>query len=449
MATNSNINQLLAGSYGFERRDTEEIKKDLRGFITPVQLTRLRQDISSWRDSVKEAENAWYPHRVKQQQLYIDTRLNGHVIACMNRRRDMTLLRKWEFVDSKGNINEEVSKYFLDYTGTQSQNKKWFNDYLVHAYNALFYGYSLISLGDIENDSFPNLSIIKRWNISPDRLNVTGLVYSLSGALFLQEPYEDWHVWVNTIDENGISKCGYGILYEVALYEIYMRNLLGQNADFTEMFAQPFRVGKTTKQGDERNMFYETLKQMGSAGFMVSDPDDNIDFLESKLGGTGYRSYSEFNSILQSLISKIILGHADALDSVAGKLGNDAENSPANKALQDKQTIDSMFICNYVNVLIGKMRKHGFNIPDDVRAVLKNDIEITKNQNNVIAQAVEIKKAGLQIDPVYFEEKTGIKLLQTTSFQPIQDKTEVQAMSRIKNKLSEIYSLENCNCGKH
>ena len=60
---------------------TGDVKKDLRNYITPVQLQRIRQDIAQWRAAIGEAENAWFPHRVRMQRMYMDTILNGHIVT--------------------------------------------------------------------------------------------------------------------------------------------------------------------------------------------------------------------------------------------------------------------------------------------------------------------------------------------------------------------------------
>lgn len=194
---------------GAEWRPVDKVEKNLRGYITPVQLQRIRHDIQMWRDAVKEAEQAWYPHRVRMQRMYNDTILNGHVYACIKRRKDLTLLRDWCFKNEAQVENEDLNKLF---------NKKWFALFLEYALEAKFYGYSLVALNDLINDEFSGLTIIRRFNISPDRLNVTSYVYSLSGAQFLEEPYSDWHVWVPTPTDVGIAKVGYGLLYYVAQY---------------------------------------------------------------------------------------------------------------------------------------------------------------------------------------------------------------------------------------
>jgi hypothetical protein len=124
----SNISQWLTAINPFGRTNTDpnELKKNLAGYIAPVQLQRIRQDVLTWRDVINENENVWFPHRVKAQRLYNDTINNLHVSACIDRRKNLTLLRKWKFIDGNGKVNKQVSDYFLDTTNGQDQNREWF-----------------------------------------------------------------------------------------------------------------------------------------------------------------------------------------------------------------------------------------------------------------------------------------------------------------------------------
>lgn len=441
MANVTNTNNLTGwlqaiNPFGQRSIKPEDIKKDLRNFIAPVQLQRLRQDVQTWREVMYESENVWFPHRVKAQRLFIDTINNAQVFACMERRDDLTMLRKWEFMDKNGKIDQKTTDFFCDTVNGRSQNKQWFNKFVKFSLGANYFGYSLIALGDIIDGEFPNIDIVKRWNVSPDRLNVTNFTYSISGAYFMEEPYKNWHVYINTPNEIGSSKSGFGLLYKVGLYEIFLRNLLGFNGDFIELFAQPFRVGKTTKtEESERNELAQTLQQMGSAGWALIDPEDEINFLETALGGTGYKGYTDFELRLEKKISKIILGHADAIDSVPGKLGNNSQGSPADAAMADKQVRDGVMIANVVNKeLIPRMRELGFDIPLETVAVLKNDAEMMEFNDKVISQAVEMQKAGLTIDAQYFTKQTGIPT--ATPIVP----TRPTFTPDIKNKLEKIYN---------
>lgn len=412
---------------------TKGIEKNLTGYIAKVQLQRLRHDVQMWREAITEAENAWYPHRVKMQRMYIDTILSGHTLACINRRKNLTLLKEWEIIDSNENPSEDLKDLL---------NQKWFQFALEYALDAQFYGYSLIALGDLVDSKFPNIQPIRRWNVSPDRLNVAQFIYSLSGVNFLDEPYADWHLWVTTPGQLGVSQVGYGLLYNVALYEIMCRNLIGNNADASEMYGMPIRVGTTTKtEEEERATFEQALANMGSAGYIVKDQLDTIELVESSIAGQGFKIYGDFEKRLESKISKLILGHADAMDSVPGKLGGgQGEISPAQQALDDIMQIDSMFVEEFVNNnLLPKLRNLGFDIPEDVKFRFANNVEkqlqrVNEDKNNLATAnlALAMKNAGLEMDAQYFEERTGIPTQRVAVMPSI-------PFNRIQNKLNKLY----------
>jgi hypothetical protein len=346
-------------------------------------------------------------------------------LACIEKRKDAVLLKEWGFT----NDESEKTKELL--------NKKWFNDVVDYSLDALFFGYSLISLGDIENNEFKNTELIKRNYISPDRFVVSGTRYAITGSEFLEEPYSDWHLWVKTNNNQSTSKCGYGLLYNVALYEIFLRNVLGYNGDFVELFSQPYRIGRTNKtEESERQEFTDAVANMGSNGYAILDAiDDDIQFLESSLGANGFQGYADFEHRLEQKISKILLGHADALDSTSGKLGaSQGDDNPIYTALKDKATKDCKFITEVINNnLLPKLRKLGFKIPENCLFEFRNNHEKHEHNEDFTALAVEIKKAGLQVDKDYFEEQTGIKLSE-----PEQMQTKIS--TSVKNKLNELYN---------
>lgn len=424
------------------------IAKNLANIISPVQLQRLRLDLKAWRRAIQEAENAWWPYRVRMQQMYIDNVLNGHVWSLMERRKDLTLIRKYKICDEKG-VQSDVLTQAL-------QAQPWFYAFQSYALDALFYGYSLISLGDIVDDKMQDVSLVPRWFVSPDRYEVGSFIYSTWGPDFREEPYSPWHVYVSTQSDSGVSPCGYGLLYNIAQYEIILRNTLGFNADFVELFSQPYRVGKTSKTEEyERSEMESALQNMGNRGFAVIDPDETIEFVESKLSGTGWQGYSALMDYCQKNISKLILGHADAADSTAGKLGGQQggsddfgeSGSPASDAMRDKQTKDGRFMEPVINAhLFPRLNKlpMDIKIPDGYRFEYTNDQEVEQlrsredNSNLATAKIAQtMAQAGLQMDPVYFTERTGIKA--TSAPVPPPGGKEPAITNRVKNKLKNLY----------
>ena len=420
--------------------------KNLNRSISPVNFTRIKHDIASWRDAISEMELAYFPHRVKTQRIYMDTVLNGHVDACMKRRMNLTMLKDFCFYNGEKE----------DKDSTELFKSKWFYEFMRYSLEANFHGYSLISLGDIENNSFPNLQLVKRENVSPDRLMVGSFIYAInSGIHFMDESqkddagqsYYDWTVWVDTPSDKGTSNCGYGILYKIAYYEILLRNLTGFNANYVELYGQPIRWAKTNKlEGDEYDALADAMDQMGESASIITDTQDEITLLESNGTGTGYKSYDNFEKRLEQKISKVILGHSDALDSTPGKLGNqDGEESMAAQALEDIETVDSRFIENVVNdTLIPKLIKIGYPIKQGLVFKFKNDkekqeIRIQKDKSNAVTAGyvLQLANAGYKPDAKWLSEFMDVPLVekeQTPATEPLNQ--EIQA--KLKNFYGKV-----------
>ena len=407
--------------------------------MAKIQLARLKVDVQAWRLAIGEAERAFFPFRYKMQQIFADTVLNGHTKACWERRKDLTLLRTFQIVDEKGKPHEELSKVF---------QKAWFKTFLSFMLDAQGFGYSLVYLGDIVNDEFKGMEVVKRWQISPDRHEIQTFPYAPSGIKFLEdEDIKRWHIYADTPNDTGSSNCGYGLFYEVAIYEIYLRSTLGFNVDYAQNYGQPIRVGKTTKTDEtERDAFFESMVNMGNTATVLMDTTDDISLVETKGSGQGYKVYESLEIRCEKKISKLILGHADAMDSVPGKLGasHGGVDSPVDKALMDKQTKDAGYLTPIINdELIPRLRAFGFNIPEGYTFEFMNDDEKEsfrkkEDQSNLITSNIfkTIADAGGKPDWDYFSKRTGI----TTTAAAIIPPVGKQAFSeKITNKLNNLY----------
>lgn len=405
-------------------RNEAGVAKDLRyQAIAPIIFERTRQDILKWRESIREAEAGIVimRQRVRMQQNFLDTVLNSHVDACMRMRKSLVLQKEFDLVDAAGNINEQA---------TELIRKDWFHRVIEGRLDALFFGYTLMNFSDIVNnelfsrDSFGNLvpiKIIPRPWVSPDRLKVANIPYNIGGIPFRDISYIDdfgncpfdWTFYFSTPSEIGVSECGYGILYKVAIYEIYLRNLIGQYSTFVELYGSPMRHGKTMKTGDERTQFFNDLVNMGSSATVVTDIGDEIEFIESKSAGSGWESYDHFREWLEKSISKMILGHADAMDSTPGKLGASEEVNHCIKVIESSDCRGTEQ--DITMEVLPKLRKMGMAIPEGLRLKFRNvheQEEFRKKEDDSNKATADIVKvladAGYKVEPDYITQRTGI-----------------------------------------
>lgn len=374
--------------------------------IARIQVDRVKQDIGTWRTAIKERERVWFPQSFKMQQLYADTVLNGHVSACIARRQNLVLQKDFQFinVDSK-QVDENLTKLF---------QKDWMSKIIKSILDAQLYGFSLIAWDKFENYELKDLRAIRRENISPDRRIIQPFFYSVSGKSWNDDDYKDWMLYTETFNEWGKSESGYGLLYNVAYYEIFLRNNMGYNADFIEKFIMPFVVAKTMKTTeDEREEMFMMLQNLASSNSALIDPNDEIEFIESKNTGTSFQSFDNFESRLEKKISKILLGHADAIDSTSGALGS---NDEALIAMREIENAQIAFVENEVNKnLLPKLRNLGFIIPDNIVFKFRNDKqeqESKEEEEEINQKTVTIVKtlfdAGIEVDPKWITERTKI-----------------------------------------
>ncbi len=430
------------GRYGENPINMEYDAKNVSRTIAPVQFPRVRMDLRLWREAITEAEMPIFPYRVKMQQIYQDLILNGYVYACWQKRKRLTLSKQPAFfTKNKQPVEANAGFDFI--------NSHWWNTLTDYLLDAQGYGYQLISLGDMVDNQFPDLSVVRRQNISPDREIVSPVIYMIDGIHYADpdykdrkyffdkereisfntpgnintdgDSYSDWHIWVKTPNQFGMSHCGYGIFYQVAMYAILMRNNLKFNADFVEMFGQPIRWLKTDKSDEsERALAEKLLQNMGSSSYLITDKEDELELVQSANTGSAWQSYNSLEDRCKKSISAIILGHEDCMGSIPGKLGSEQGNlnSPMQTALREVENEQDKWLCAVINDnVIPKLRNLGFRIPEDTTYGYLNNNELneiteleTKRKNDFATLLESLTRAGYEVDEKMVEQQTGMKV---------------------------------------
>lgn len=421
---------------------------------SPVGVQRIKQDISKWRLAIQEAETPTNPQRYLMQQMYLDTVLNGHVTACIEKRYSNVLKKGIEVVNESGEQNESLTKLY---------NKRWLFDVLRFSLDARMYGYSLIQLGNMKNFEFDEVYTIRRSNINPEKEIVTKDFYSDNGISVYDTKYEKNLLWIKTQSEIGMvanwGKCGNGLLYKVAPYEIWYKQAITLWNEYQQLFGMPIRIGKTNTRDEQmRSQMSDMLANMGAAAWGVFDTDDNIELVDSGNMTGGNEVYSTMVERLEKTISKIILGHADAIDSVPGKLGSaDGDKSPAMLAMKDIEAFDCQFLeFELEKNIIPKLIGLGFPMPKGHQIKFVNSSEKMEARakedlnNKATADMVKVLfDSGLKVDHKWLSERTGIPLEEipvpkTEPVKPIKTgKAKNQERDYLQNKITELYGCDH------
>lgn len=458
--------------------------KDLNKWIAKIRFPRVRVDALQWRDAIAQAEDPIFPYRWSMQQIFQDLVLDGHVTACMDARKRLTTQKTPAWFDKNGQPLKNISD------NLKFIHAQWWNDLQDYILDAEWYGYQLIALDDMINGGFPNIHVVRRQNISPDRENVTPVIAMIEGIMFNDprhkakplnkqfntirnsitphdpviefndpansddetgESYYNWHIWVPTKNEFGSSKCGFGRLYRCAPYILFMRGAVGDFADFCELFTQPVRVLETDKEGDQLDKLQEAMDRFGSSNYMIHGTEDKFKFEKSSGVGESFNAYKELVTLCKKFITEITFGHEDAMSTTPGRLGaqQGMENSPIAIAKRETGNEQTKWLSSVMNDnVIPKLRVLGFKIPFDLTyGYLNNEEESAardeQNRHNkdYTANVLTLKNAGWQVSADQIKEETGFDVTPVPAPSSTPEPDDTNFTPEIQNKLNTIYGI--------
>lgn len=399
----------------FKKKSKVDIQKEY--ISTWISSDRTRRDILEIREAVKSAEVAdpKYRNRSLLQNIYNDSINDGHLLACIESRKNLTLKK-----DFLINDNEDLTELF---------KQKWFYDSLSILLDSVFFGYSLLTYSGIKDNKLTGVKTIRRDCINVDTEQIQKYSGDTDGKSINDEDISKWCLLAKTTNNLGYTDSGLGLLLPCSVYALAIRNNLGFNIDFVEKFIIPFVVARTMKhEGEERDALEAGIANMASSNSVVLDPNDDIQFIESKNAGSGYNSFDNLENRCEKKISKIILGHADAIDSTSGKLGSN-QNEAVEKALKAIEETDTLYLESIINdEFLPRLFAIGFPIPQGSRIKFLNSnekheqLEKESTVNKLFVDVVKtLFDSGLNVDPKFITEKTGIpvkKTLQPTNINP-------------------------------
>jgi hypothetical protein len=405
-------------------------KSNIARNLPPISFPRRKTDLALWRQGIWEAERLPFQFRVYMQTLLMDVPLDPFIRACWERRLRLTLKKTPVIFDENDQPIKKQPKFL---------KSMWWRKLSTFILQAQGYGYQLISMGDMVNGTFPDIDIIPRQNISPDREVVATVVYSVGGKYFgakkdnemdikssvnpdTGEPYYNSHIWVTTPTEIGghFSKCGYGLFYYLAPFYFALRDTLQFNLDFLQLCIEPIRHMKTNKTDDKvRQELFDSLLQMGRSFSILTDKDDELDIKASGGSGNGYMAFADMELRAKKIVSVLLLGHEDVESSVPGKLGSQQKGSggetPQQQAMMEIESEQDNWFCDIINNnVFPKLKEMGFDVPDGTYGYEHNEqltaeADAENKQSLVFAQILQaLKQAGYTVPPEYIEAQTGI-----------------------------------------
>ena len=380
--------------------------------IVARQLIRTRKDIADWRDALAVAENVHNPSRTQLIKVFNDVMLDGHINGIITSIKNKIKTKEYFVENANGEIDEERTKQL---------EAEWYFTFIDFIIESRFWGYSLVQLGDIVDDGFPEMELIPRENVVPELELVKKDAFHRNpenGFKYMEEPMKDWFIFVGT-------KTSKGLLNLATAHALSKKNLLSEMWEYGELFGIPIRKGKTDLNDKERRKNLEKmLSTMGSSAWAVTDKEDEIEFVESTKGDPT-KVFIEPIKLSNDEISKAFAGAAGVFDEKAF-----VGSAEAQERLFKEYVISFMRQIKFVmnDELFPRMVTHNI-MPEGHRFVWKADEILTVKEK---AEIIKDLSPFYQFSPETVSKEIGIQVEEMPAPAPIDTNS-------IMNEVQELY----------
>lgn len=351
-----------------------------------------RDDISNWRNAWQSAVDVRNPNRQKLYDIYRDAMTDAHLSGCIQQRVGFVMSRSFKLVNDSG-VKDEDALHLLD--------QPWFKQLCRLCLDSIWYGHSLIELGDIVVDgdghpAFDGVTLIPRKHVIPEYHRVVPRIgMNWNAGIDYREP-----PFIDTLVEAGQSN-SLGLLLKAALHTIPKKHALSFWDSFAEIFGMPMRIARTTTRDPREyrrleNMIYDGASNLG----MVTDMNTEIQFVESGKGDA-FNVYDRRIDRANSELSKLVIGQTMTIED-----GSSLSQSQTHLAVfENIVEADRDMLRDIINnQLLPKMIRLGFPLKG-LRFEWDDAIDYTPEQQIAYEKMVADR---YEVDPSYFADKYGM-----------------------------------------
>ncbi len=308
-----------------------------------------KKDIADWRSANQMAIDYENPNRCRLYDIYADCVLDAHLSGCIAQRKGKVLQKDFRLVDSNGKENTAA---------TELLQSEWFADFLSLCLDSIYWGPTLIQLGDIIRDGgplrFDGVELVPRKHVIPEY------------GVVVRSPGDDWRGGVSYREGDVANWCvevgkprDLGLLLKCAPSCISKKNMLAYWDVFGEIFGMPMRIARVNSLDDtERAKVEAALRDMGAAQYIVTSDGTEIEIKESSRGDA-YNVYDKRVDRCNSELSKVVLNQTMTIDS-----GSSLSQSEVHLEIFERTTESDAIMCAHIinGRLLPLMVLHGFPV---------------------------------------------------------------------------------------
>lgn len=386
---------ILQTPYGELNLAKPEGRAKFQSIVMDIHRTTdalTRKDIANWRVAWQMAINVDNPNRQRLYDIYRDVAVDLHLSGCIEQRRGFVMSRSFKLVNESGDEDEKAKHYF---------DQSWFKRLLQLCHDSLWFGHSLIELGELTHDgdgcpSYDCVRLIPRKHVIPEYHRCVQNVGDnwTSGIDYHERPYSDWLVEAGQPDN-------LGLFLKAAQQTIPKKNALAFWDAFAEIFGMPMRVAKTTtRDPKEWKRLEQMIQEAGNNLGMVTGMETEVQFVESGKGDA-FNVYDKRIDRANSELSKLTIGQTMTIED-----GSSLSQSETHlQVFENLVKADRDMLRDIVNnQLIPRMIKHGFPLKG-LRFKWDDAVDYTPEQQiNYETMILD----NFEVDSSYFANKYGM-----------------------------------------
>jgi len=260
----------------------------------------INNTISKYKMALVQAKNG---NRIELIKLSIEALRDNHLNGIINLRKEKVLSTPFTIRDKTNEPYKDSYKF----------NSKWFYTFLSMLLNENYFGYSLVQIDEIKNDTITKISQVPFINVHIEDATIIPDIYNPYERIsYLKPNYYKW--LLEAVDE----RTNLGILSDIIPLTMWKRSAMSAWAEYTEVFGMPIRIGKTSSINEtDRQRLGEFLKGLAKSAWAVIDEQEQIEFIESS-NTDAFNVYDKFIETINNEMSKRIIGGSDIVDSHSG-----------------------------------------------------------------------------------------------------------------------------------
>ena len=348
-----------------------------------------KNDIEDWRHAWQSSIDPRHPSRQKLYDIYRDAMTDSHLSGCIQQRVGFVMSRSFKLVNEKGKQDESAEHLF---------DQAWFKDLCRLCLESIWWGHSLIELGDVITDgdghpAFSGVSLIPRKHVIPEEGRVVqrvGMNWE-TGIEYRERPWRDWLIEAGRPDD-------LGLLLKAALHTIPKKHAMTFWDCFAEVFGMPWRIARTTtRDPKEFRRLQDMIYNGGANQGVVTGMETEIQFVESGKGDA-FNVYDKRIDRANSELSKLVIGQTMTIED-----GSSLSQSQTHlQVFMNLVESDRDFLRDIINnQLIPLMILHGFPVKG-LRFEWDDAVDYTPEQQVAYETMIADR---YEVDPSYFAEK--------------------------------------------